>query len=123
LGTFAALFAAGLSLAGCATQAVQEREPLAQRIANARTRADHEALAAWFEREATEARERAETHRKMGQHYERWAYTYYRQVPDAGLSGGFVRRCETLVRLHEQAAEENLALAKLHRQVAAEATK
>jgi hypothetical protein len=122
--TFAVLIVLGLALAGCATEAAQKRQEIERKVANARTQSDHEALAAWFEQQAREAGERAENHRRMREHYERWAFIQpYRPrgygFPDLGGSAGFVQRCDSLVRLDEQAAEENLALAKLHRQAAA----
>jgi len=114
----------GLFLAGCATQVVQERQEIERKIANAQTRADHETLAAWFEQQASQARERAEDHRRMGEHYERWAYMQplylgRKPFPDVNGSAGFLQRCESLVHLNEQAAEESLALARLHREIAA----
>lgn len=124
LGRLAVLLLLGLALAGCATETVQRRQEVEQRIANARTSADHEALAAWFEQQAGEAAERAENHRSMGQHYVRWASilapNYLGPSVDTGGGAGFWQQCEKLVRLYEQAAEENRALAKLHRRVAAE---
>lgn len=125
LGRFAVLFLLSLALAGCATESAQRRQEIEQRITNARTRVDHEALAAWFEQQAGAAAEMAESHRGMGQHYVRWASilqpNYLGPTFDSGGSDGFWQRCEKLVRLYEQAAAENRALAKLHRRVAAEA--
>lgn len=92
-------------------------------IATANSSADHEALAAWFDQEAKEAEESAERHRGMGEHYDRWASRPQpdplAKARDTWGSTGFWERCEKLVRLYAQAAEENRGLAKLHRQIAA----
>ena len=111
------------ALAGCATEAMQRRQQIEQRIATDNSPADHEALTAWFDQEAKEAEESAERHRGMGEHYDQWAS---RPQPDSLAnardtwgSTGFWERCEKLVRLYAQAAEENRGLAKLHRQIAA----
>lgn len=113
----------GAALAGCATEAIQLRQQIEQRIATANSPADHEALAAWFDQEAKEAEESAERHRRMGEHYDQLAS---RPQPDSLVSvrdtwsnRGFWERCDKLVRLYAQAAEENRGLAKMHRQIAA----
>ena len=91
-----------------------------QRIASARTRGDHEGLAQFFEQEASAAMQRAEMHRNLTQTYAGPGYGggHVRATPALEPS----RHCEALVRFYEQAAAENLALAKAHRQLAAEAT-
>lgn len=91
-----------------------------QRIAGARTRGDHEGLAQFFAQEADAAMQRAEMHRNLTQTYAGPGYGggHVRATPALEPS----RHCEALVRFYEQAAAENLALAKAHRQLAAEAT-
>ncbi|MFY9314560.1 MAG: hypothetical protein WAO95_03255 [Burkholderiales bacterium] len=105
------------ALAGYATEPVgrlpqQESAPLPQ-LEAARTRADHEAIAAWYEREAASAEGRAAAHRRM-----RDAYA----LPDPRYSNAaFVEHCENLILRYQQTAESNLALADLHRRLAGEA--
>ena len=115
LGTFTVLFVAGLSLAGCATEAVQKREALEQKIANARTRVNHEELAGYYEREATALQAKAKQH-------EQRAFAYGPPTDYARLQNDFIRHCHYLAGRYRDAAEANLALAKLHRRSAAEAT-
>ncbi|WP_077729707.1 hypothetical protein [Methylocaldum sp. 14B] len=86
-------------------------QPLEEAIAKARTKADHEALAVRYEREAEALRAKAEQHRRIAD--------YYRQYGGHVL----VRRSlmEYYLRLaanYWEAAEEKLSLAKLHRQLA-----
>jgi hypothetical protein len=112
-GIGAALLAASLALGGCASGGGQQTAALQQRIANARTGADHEDLAGHFEREAQVLREKANEHVQMTRAYGFGGY---------GLAEtGFVQHCEALARRYRSAAEENLALARLHRQAAAKA--
>ena len=104
------------ALAGCAIEPVerpphQEAAPLPM-IETARTRADHEVIAAWYEREARSAEDQAAAHRRM-----RDAYA----LPDPRYGdGAFVEHCRNLILTYQQAAEDNLELAGLHRRVAEE---
>ncbi|MBS0336211.1 MAG: hypothetical protein JSS40_05255 [Proteobacteria bacterium] len=111
------------AMSGCATEAMQRRQQIEQRIATANSPADHEALAVWYDKEAKEAEESAERHRGMGEHYDQWASRpqsdRMANARDTLGSTGFWERCESLVRLYAQAAEENRGLAKLHRRIAA----
>lgn len=108
------VLALGLSLAGCATENIVRGEAIEQKIAGAKTRADHERLAIWYEQEARAANDKAGQHRRLADGY---------GVAWSGLYGnyGMLKHCQNLVRKYEQASEENLALAKLHRQMAADA--
>jgi hypothetical protein len=130
--TLAATFALGLSVAGCATESFQRQEDLTQRIADADTRSEHEDLAAWYEREAKTAREQVGYHQRMQQLYEarrdRPALGKVQMEPfvdyDPGTNAqwdAFVEACESRVRGAEQAAKDYLTLARVHRQMAAEA--
>ena len=83
-------------------------------IQSATTKADHEALAMHYEQEAKALQAKAAEHRAMAQAYAK--------------SGAFVRtksnllqHCDTLASKYREAAEENLELAKQHRQLAGEA--
>lgn len=111
------LLVLGLLLCGCATEASQKSTPTAEQIASARTRLDHEELAAWYEQEATAAKEKADRHRRMLNDSYRSAYGS-RYPKD--FYNSILRHCENLVRRYEEAADDTSALAKLHRQLAAE---
>ncbi len=60
----ASLLLLSLVLAGCASGPAAPSPELLQRIEAARTRADHEAMATYYDREAAAARAIAENHRK-----------------------------------------------------------
>jgi len=111
-------------LGACAT----EGPPVApagveQKVGAARTRADHQELAAIYEREAKDDKTAVERHRSRARSYE------VAHVGGGGGGGGGVgpnptmaAHCENLARLYQQAAEENIALEKEHRKMAAAAT-
>lgn len=105
-----ALGAAGV-LAGCAATGVAGPPDLEQRIANARTRADHEALAGHYIGEAAKARSAAEQHRKMARAYQA------RPIGERG-SAGMVSHCNGLVQSFESAAAQFEQLAAAHKQMA-----
>ena len=95
-------------LAACASAASGPTTlDLEQRIEIAVTRADHEALALSYDREAAAARDKAATHRKMAK-----AYVGARSGPTMQA------HCTALVRDYESVATEYDALATLHRQIA-----
>lgn len=119
-----------LAVAGCATESLRGQEDLTQRIADADTRSEHEELAVWYEQEARAAQERAGYHQRMQQLYEarrdRPARGKLQMDPYADYDPGanarwnaIVELCKSRVRGAEQAAEDYLTLAKVHRQLAA----
>ncbi|MBI2751903.1 MAG: hypothetical protein HYX46_00060 [Betaproteobacteria bacterium] len=103
-------------LGACATQEAAkpaQRELLSQKAAAARTRADHEELAQWYVREAAAIGDKAAVHRRLRDGYASPLGGY-------GLTG-FWQHCNSLVGRYEQAAQDLLALARLHRELAAKA--
>jgi hypothetical protein len=113
----AGLIAIVLAVSGCATGEAQKsraREAPWKEAAAARTRADHDELAAWYVREAESARERAAAHRKMRDSYASSSGYFDLMTSMAG-------HCTNLVLKYQEAANENAALAELHRRLAGEA--
>jgi len=80
-------------------------------VQNAKTKADHEALAQHYEEAAREMQLKVEEHKKLLRQYEAKSYQYGRQAQD------FQAHCERLISDYEKAAEENLEMAKMHRQM------
>lgn len=120
LGSGIVLAAAVLTLGSCAAEGPVKPARLEQKIEAARTRADHQEIAVIYEEEAERDRAAAERHRGLARAYERgWVWTGPR-VGSARRADFMVTHCENLARIYQQAAEENLALAKIHHQVAAE---
>ena len=117
----AALGAVLLVLLGaCSTLGNEKDARIETLIATASTRADHEKVAVWYEQEAAMALEQSRRHQRMLQ-------DIYSPAYDRSFAGyrepGFLRHCEELTRAYRKAADESLALAKLHRELADQASK
>ena len=112
LGACAGLLALSLSLGGYALSAGQESS-LVQKIESAKTRADHEALAAFYEQEAKTAQAKVEEHKQMAKAYGKIGHLVEKH--------NMLQHCDRLVKNYQDAAQGNLALAKLHRELAAKA--
>ncbi len=80
-------------------------------IATAKTAADHEAIAAYFDKEAAEAQTKADNHAKMEDAYKNLGTAL---VEKQHLD----QHCNKLSAGYAQAAKENKALAKAHRDMA-----
>ncbi|MDI1275976.1 hypothetical protein [Methylobacter sp.] len=80
-------------------------------VQNAKTKADHEALARHYEEAAEEMRVKAEEHKKLLRQYQSKSYLYGRQAQD------FKAHCLRLIDVYEKAVEENLSMAKMHHQM------
>jgi len=95
------------------SQATINPDQVDRLIMEARSKADHETLAQYFEQEAQALQERADRHQKLAESYEKGGS--YEKV-----KGFMLQHCNAMIRSYRQGAEENLALAKMHRQLAAE---
>ncbi|MDD5411880.1 MAG: hypothetical protein PHF31_10775 [Methylobacter sp.] len=97
-------------LAACA-----ERNPhpmdMSQAVQNATTKTDHEALAQHYEEAAKEMQLKVDKYKKLLSQYESKSYLYGRQAEDLKT------HCQRLIDVYEKAVEENLSMAKLHRQL------
>lgn len=87
---------------------------MTQAVQNAKTRSEHEALAKHYEDAAKEMQAKAEQHKKMLAEYQARKGLYPKQA------GDLIKHCQGLIRVYEQAAAENLAMAKSHREIATE---
>ena len=108
-GVFAALLAVNLSLGGCTTGGSQKPARLQEKLEDARTRAYHDELAGYYGQQANALQATAKQHEQKAR-----AYTGY-----ARLENDLARHCNYLAGKYWDAAEANLALAKLHRRMAA----
>jgi hypothetical protein len=103
-------FGALLSIAGTRILAAEDFD-LDKAIATAKTPTDHEAIAAYFDKEAAEAQAKADNHAKMEEAYKKLgAALVEKQHLD--------EHCDKLSAGYAQAAKENRALAKAHRDMA-----
>ncbi len=81
-------------------------------VQNAESKADHEALAKHYEEAAKEMQLKVEEHKKILIQYQREPWLIGKQQ-----ATGFGVHCQRLIDVYEKAAEENLEMAKMHRQM------
>jgi hypothetical protein len=93
-----------------------EKLDLEKAITGAKTAADHEAIASYYDREAATAKDKAAEHRRLAETYRTLAATGRAPLDPMGI------HCQQLAQTYESAAAENTALAAAHRQMAQEAT-
>lgn len=121
-----AVLALGLAVAGGAVSAVPaqgvDADNLPESISAAKTPADHEALAVWYEQQASAARKQVAFHERMIERYEMAPYAEYYKGTHHNTAG-FVMQCKALMKANEQAEKDFMALAELHLQMAADAKK
>jgi len=99
LGTFASL----------SPSVAQDSKNLEQMITEAKTPADHEAIAAYYEKEAQEAHKKHAEHQRMEEWYKK----------NAALNkSGFSTHCDLIATNFDKTAKEYEALAKLHKDLA-----
>jgi hypothetical protein len=113
------LFVVSLVLVGPRAAQSLEAEDVPSAIENAKTAADHEALAAYFEGEAKAARTRAERHRRMAALYGKYPKPSGTKATRASLSKTMPPHCDELVASYEAAAADYEAMAAAHREEAA----
>ena len=112
------LLAAGLVLLAAASlptiragaqPAVVTDDNLNQTIESAKTRADHEAIAAFYEQQAADAKKKAELHRSTAETYRKLNLS--KPVDMAHM-------CDGIAAMWDKIAADNLKLAKAHKQMA-----
>ncbi len=87
-----------------------EGKNVEQMIAEAKTPADHDAIAAYYDQEAKAAHHKHEEHLKLKASYEK--------IPHLASKTGLPGHCNTIAANYEKTAKEYEALAKLHRDMA-----
>ena len=108
------LFALGM-LASCAHIDAHPMD-MSSAVRNARTRADHNALARHYEDVAKRMQAKAQAQKNMMKEYTQHGYYYGRRTED------LQEHTEALVRIYEEAAEANRNMAKFHHLLAEEAS-
>ena len=87
---------------------------MTQAIENAKTPADHEALAKYYEEVAKEKQLKVEEQQKLLEKYETNAHLYGK------LGIRLQEHSKYLIHLHEEAVKTNMELAEFHRHIAEE---
>ena len=88
----------------------EEGKSVEQMISEAKTPADHEAIAAYYEREAQEAQQKYEEHLKLK--------AAYAKIPHLASKTGLPAHCDSIAKKYENIAKDYEALAKLHKGMA-----
>jgi hypothetical protein len=88
----------------------EEGKSIEQMITEAKTPEDHEAIAAFYEKEAQAAHQQHAEHQKMKDAYAR--------VSGVKMPTGMVAHCDTVAKKYEEIAKEYEALAKSHKEMA-----
>jgi len=89
---------------------------LEKAVTGAKTPADHEAIASYYEKEAATAKDKAAEHRRLAE--------TYRTLSVSGRGQGqptMANHCQQLAQNYESIATENTTPATAHRQMAQEA--
>src|SRR3569623_2589940 len=107
---------ASLSPAATAAQPIETPEIRAA-AQNATTPGDHEAVAKYYENEASQVQPKVKEQRELLEQYQNKSYLYGRQAQD------LQSHTEALIRDHEQTAKAAIHEAALHRQMAMQAYK
>lgn len=107
----ALLLAGGMSLPATYAPAAEEMD-IVQKIQSAKTPADHEAIAAYYDQQAAAAKKKAAEHEKMASTYTSGTSIGKGQV--ANLS----HHCEALAKSFNNEAAQYTAMAQTHRELA-----
>lgn len=91
----------------------QEGKSIEQQITEAKTPADHEAIEAYYEKEAQDAHQKHAQHQQMSDSYA--------TIPVLKTKTGAVAHCNTIAKKYAEIAKEYEALAKLHKNAAKQA--
>jgi hypothetical protein len=108
-GVAVALLAVG-ALAYLPFGSAQEEKNIDQMIATAKTPADHEAIATYYEKEAQEARQKEAQHKEFSKSYS--------TIPVLKTKGSAVAHCDAIAKKYADIAKDNEALAKMHKEMA-----
>ncbi|MGR9106048.1 MAG: hypothetical protein ACU843_03860 [Gammaproteobacteria bacterium] len=99
-------------LSACAMDQ-KHREMAENQVATATTKSDHEAIADHYEQQAEAALNQAEQMRKHLRDYESSTTKVIPRQKEI-----FIRHCKSLIYKYDEIAEDNKALARLHREMA-----
>ena len=111
----AALAASLLALSLSAGYAAAAEPPpsIAGKVEAAKTRADHEQIASFYEQEAKAAQMKSDEHRQLAAQYKKPGY--------GNVAPTLIQHCNYIAAKYQEAAAESLKMARLHRDMAAKA--
>jgi hypothetical protein len=109
----ALLLLAGMAVLVSYAHAAEDVD-IAQKVQSAKTAADHEAIAKYYDEQGADATKKAAMHRKMGESYKGMATSIGK---GAGISS-MPQHCEALAKDFDGEAEHYKAMAQTHRELA-----
>ena len=110
-------FLLALAMMGLSVSCTINPHPMdmTQAVQNAKTAADHDALARHYDDAAKDMTAKVDEHKKLLAYYQAQKDRYRnKQAQD------LVNHCQGLIRIYEQAVAENRAMAQAHREMASE---
>jgi hypothetical protein len=107
----------GSSLGYSAAVSVNAKN-LKQKIATAKTAADHKAIAAYYQAEAAKAKAKVTEHQEMLEAYKKAGFGTVSKTPNAP---GTIEHCNHLIKNYQDLAESLTMMAKAHEEMAANA--
>ncbi len=117
---FCFLFVASLVFVAPKAAIAIDATDLPSAIANAKTPADHEAIAAYYDAQAKAAREKVEQHRAMASAYKGHPAPAGSKTTHSGVFSTMPNHCDDLVKMYESSRKEYEAMAAAHRKAASE---
>jgi len=108
------LVSVALGLIAAAQSCAARHPDILQMVADAKTPADHAAIAEYYEKQAAENEAQARFHRRLGETYSQWHNSY---------KVNMVPHCDQAADDYAKIAAEDSALALEHRKLAQGATK
>lgn len=99
-----------LTVGSFLSTSAEEGQNVEQMITEAKTPADHEEIAAYYEKEAQAAREQQARHQRMAESYAR--------IPVLEKKSGLVSHCNAIAKKYEDMAKDYEDLAMLHKEMA-----
>ena len=110
MGLVAALTLAAAVVVPGDRAAADEQADIELLVRSAKTPADHERIAAYYDREAVIARAQAEKHRRMSEDY--------KKAGGPAAKTHLHEHCDALVKTYQSAAKDYESMAKAHREMA-----
>lgn len=113
---FVLLFQASSPAGAVESKSKISKKELRSLIENAKTRQEHEKIAAYYRRQAEQAQAKVTDHEKMAEDYKKNPATHlHMKYPDP------LEYCRTLVRIYGDEAKQYTALAEYHEKMAKDA--
>lgn len=101
------LLAAGLFSLSTTRAGADEESDIEQMVSNAKTPTDHEAIAAYYDKQAAQSRAKSAWHKRLADRYRN-----FMRMSESKL------HCDDLAKIDDRAAEDYTALAGAHRAMA-----